>query len=201
MKKLPCTLSSEPLPMSPSCPEPFTRPIYLNCLSPAAGHTLRNSSQKSSGPHYRHYYNYFLYLTMWNEAKWVCRFTLFHEPPRDTLQWYGPNFHMKRFCVMFSQSEHTTFLGAGCVCLGWKHLCVFGSRTAPVAMEMWVSAMLCGCVLAAVAGEFEYLWACLAKATFIIIRLMCTPEMLSQTTQRALTESKGGALSAGGEVT
>lgn len=44
MKKLPCALNSELLPMSPPYPEPFTRPIYLNWLSPAAGRTPRNAS-------------------------------------------------------------------------------------------------------------------------------------------------------------
>lgn len=44
MKKLSCAVNSELLPRSPPYPEPFTRPIYLNWLSPTAGRTPRNAS-------------------------------------------------------------------------------------------------------------------------------------------------------------
>lgn len=43
-KKLSCVVNSELLPRSPPYPEPFTRPIYLNWLSPTAGRTPRNAS-------------------------------------------------------------------------------------------------------------------------------------------------------------
>lgn len=130
MKKLPCAVSSEPLPMSPSYPEPFTRPIYLNWLSPALWGTAR---KKSSGPHYRHYYNYFLYLTMWNEAKWVCWFAPFSANyPWDTCySWYSPKFFTDLWCS-HSQSVPLFFRSSFVVCLGWKHPCLFESRTVAV---------------------------------------------------------------------
>lgn len=43
MKKLPCVVNPKLLPRSPLYPEPFTRPIYLNWLSPTAGRTPRNA--------------------------------------------------------------------------------------------------------------------------------------------------------------
>lgn len=136
MKKLPCAVSSEPLPMSPSYPEPFTRPIYLNWLSPALWGTAR---KKSSGPHYRHYYNYFLYLTMWNEAKWACWFTSFSPNHPGTRVALGTALIST---LMFSQSERTTFFG---------HRLLFGFvslKVGPLPLP-WgrrVSAMWCGCV-------------------------------------------------------
>lgn len=106
----------------------------------------------------------------------------FCEPPRDTCNSGTALIFTRRGATWCSHSRSVPlFLGAGCVCLGWKRPRVFESRAAPVAVGTpWF--LLCGAVvfLAAAAGEFEYLWACLAKATFIIIRLMCTPERQSQ---------------------
>lgn len=97
--------------------------------------------------------------------------------PGSCCSWYDPNFHTNRF----SQLERTTFFGAGC-CYSWLKTSFSlwktnSSRCCGDAM------LLLGAVvgfLAAEAEEFKYLWACLAKATLIISRLMSTPERQSQ---------------------
>lgn len=109
----------------------------------------------------------------------------FYKPPRDTCcSGMALIFTLAPGVEVLHDVSHSRsvplFSGAGCVCLGWKHPRLFESR--PLSLLWGRRFLLCGVVvfLAAVAGELEYLWACLAKATFIIIRWMCTPERPSQ---------------------
>lgn len=118
---------------------------------------------------------------MWNEAKWVCWFAPFFEPPRDTcysgtaliFTWWGAAWcsHSRSVPLFWEQ-----------VVFVWVENIFVSLKAGPLPLLWGCRFLLCGVVvfLAGAAAEFEYLWACLAKATFIIIRLMCTPERQSQ---------------------
>lgn len=80
--------------------------------------------------------------------------------PGHVLQWYGPNFHTIRCCVMLlAVGAYHFFWEQVVVCLGRKtSLCLSESRGRSRCRGER-GLLLCGAVvfLAAVAGEFEYL--------------------------------------------
>lgn len=91
--------------------------------------------------------------------------------PGHVLQWYGPNCGTS---VLTVRAYH----------FFWSRLFVWAENVL-VALKAEALSLLWGrgfllCGVAVAVREFKYLWACLAKATFIIIRLMCTPERQSQ---------------------
>lgn len=91
--------------------------------------------------------------------------------PGHVLQWYGPNCGTS---VLTVRAYH----------FFWSRLFVWAENVL-VALKAEALSLLWGrgfllCGVAVAVREFKYLWACLAKATFIIIRLVCTPERQSQ---------------------
>lgn len=50
-----------------------TAHLFELALTRSSAALQGKTCKKSSGPHYRHCYNYFLYLTVQNEAKWASR--------------------------------------------------------------------------------------------------------------------------------
>lgn len=103
--------------------------------------------------------------------------------PGHVLQWYGPNFHTGPAAEVLHDVSHSRS-----VPLFWEQVLFVWVENILVSLKAGHSRccgdmdFCCDVVvfLAAVAGELEYLWACLAKATFIIIRWMYTPERPSQ---------------------
>lgn len=122
----------------------------------------------------------------------MCWFAPFQQTtPGHVLQWYGPNFHTTRHCVVFSQSDRTTFSsGTSRVCLGQKHPCVFERRATPLAAGTWICGCVVGCSTKGNLGICEIVQP---KPPSLLLG-WCVPQRVrAKTTQRALTESKGGA--------